>query len=132
MGVGFSPLDIFEVVERGVDMFDCVAPTRLARNGTLYTKNNPSPTRGGQGRGYRIAITNARFREDKDPIDSACDCSTCAQFSSAYIHHLFNANELLAYRLSTIHNVRFFLKLMEDIRAAIKEGKLLNLKKEWI
>ena len=132
MGVGFSPLDIFAVVERGVDMFDCVAPTRMARNGTLYTKNNPSPARGGRVRGYKLNITNARYRTDPSPIDPTCDCSTCAQFSRAYLHHLFNANELLAYRLSTIHNVRFFLKLMEDIRNAIQKDRLTELKVKWM
>ena len=124
MGVGFSPLDIFEVVERGVDMFDCVAPTRLARNGTLYVHSAVSKK-------HRLNITNAQFATDQSPIDPLCDCSTCAQFSRAYIHHLFNANELLAYRLATIHNLRLFLKLMEDIRAAIKTDRLLDFKNEW-
>lgn len=124
MGVGFSPLDIFDVVEHGIDMFDCVAPTRIARNGTLYVHRNIS-------KNHRVNITNATHRRDHGPIDPACDCSTCGNFSRAYLHHLFNANELLAYRLATIHNVRFLLKLMEDIRASIQSDTFLDLKKMW-
>lgn len=125
MGVGFSPMDLFEVVERGVDMFDCVAPTRMARNGTLFVHKNISEN-------YRVAITNAKFTEDKSPIDLECSCTTCQNYSRAYLHHLFAANELLAYRLATIHNLHFFLKLMSDMREAIKEGRFLELKKEWM
>ncbi len=124
MGLGLSPLDLFEVVERGIDMFDCVAPTRLARNGTLFVHPSVDPK-------CRIAITNAKFREDKGPIDPACSCATCQTYSCAYLHHLFAADELLAYRLATIHNVTFFLNLMKEMRDAIKEDKFLELKKEW-
>ncbi|MEK7623142.1 MAG: tRNA guanosine(34) transglycosylase Tgt [Patescibacteria group bacterium] len=122
MGLGFSPLDLFDVVERGIDMFDCVSPTRMARNGTLFIKNNKN---------FRINITNATFKEDKNPIDPTCTCSTCQNYSRAYLHHLFDANELSAYRLATIHNLHFFLSLMRDIRSAIRENRLLELKKEW-
>ncbi len=148
MGLGFTPLDLFDVVERGVDMFDCVAPTRMARNGTVYVKNNiPPPGRGRLGGGlplpkqeespafrrtkYTINITNARFRDDQSPIDPRCACSTCTTFSRAYLHHLFAAEELLAYRLATIHNLTFFLTLMKDMRQAIQEDRFLELKKEW-
>lgn len=124
MGLGLSPLDLFEVVERGIDMFDCVAPTRLARNGTLFV--HPSVDKK-----CRIAITNARFREDKGPIDPNCSCYTCQTYSCAYLHHLFAADELLAYRLATIHNVTFFLDLMKQMREAIRENRFVELKKEW-
>ncbi len=126
MGLGFSPMDLFEVVERGVDMFDCVSPTRMARNGTLFVhpktlkKNN-----------YRISITNAEFREDPTPIDPLCECFTCKNHSRAYLHHLFKSEELLAYRLATLHNLHFFLNLMKEIRAAIREDRFLELKQEW-
>lgn len=123
MGVGFSPLDLFDVVERGVDMFDCVAPTRIARNGTLFIKD--------AAKNFKINITNAQFREDKSPIDLDCSCATCTHYSRAYIHHLFSAKELLAYRLATIHNLHFFLQLMRDIRGAIREDRLNDLRREW-
>jgi len=125
MGVGFSPMDLFEVVERGIDMFDCVAPTRIARNGTLFIKS------AGVKNKFRLNITNSQFKNDKKPIDPECGCSTCKSHSRAYIHHLFDAKELLGYRLATIHNLYFFLNLMEEIRNAIKEDSFLKLKKKW-
>lgn len=131
MGVGFSPADLFEVVERGVDMFDCVAPTRMARNGSLFCH----PDRAERVEGslsYRININNAKYRDDKLPIDPECTCSTCANYTRAYLNHLFKAEELLAYRLATIHNLHFFLDLMKQMREAIKENKFLELKKEWL
>jgi len=151
MGLGFSPLDLFDAVEHGADMFDCVAPTRIARNGTLYIRplhchtpsnvaKNPisSPTIPGSPitsgmttNKYRINITNAVFCEDKDPIDSSCTCYTCTHHTRAYLHHLFNAQELLAYRLATIHNVHFFLNLMKEIREAINQNRFLELKEKW-
>ena len=146
MGVGFSPTDLFDVVERGVDMFDCVAPTRMARNGSLFIsplsggvkgglfKKRPLPTspkRGG-GNKYRINIFNAQYQDDKQPIDPECTCSTCQNYSRGYLHHLFKAEELLAYRLSTIHNLHFFLNLMKQIQKAIKNDKFINLKKNWV
>ena len=131
MGVGFSPSDLFEVVERGVDMFDCVAPTRMARNGSLFC--HPERPEGAEGSlSYRINILNAKYRDDQLPIDPTCTCSTCKNYSRAYLNHLFKAEELLAYRLATIHNLHFFLNLMRQIREAIKEDKFLELKKQWL
>jgi len=120
MGVGFAPSDLFEVVERGVDMFDCVAPTRMARNGSLFTHKG------------RININNSEFKTDKSPIDPQCTCPTCKNYTRAYLNHLFKSEELLAYRLATIHNVYFFLNLMSEIRQAIKEDRFLEIKKEWV
>jgi queuine tRNA-ribosyltransferase len=106
MGVG-SPEDLIEGVRRGVDMFDCVLPTRLARNGALFTPDG------------RVNVLNARFRALDEPLDPSCDCYTCARFSGAYLHHLFRCEELLGHRLATIHNLRFLIRLMEDVREAI-------------
>jgi queuine tRNA-ribosyltransferase len=108
MGVG-TPEDIVEAVKRGVDMFDCVMPTRNARNGSLFT------TRG------KITIKNARYKNDEKPIDEECGCYTCTRFSRAYLRHLFVAREILAYRLNTIHNLYYYSRLMEGIQKAIKE-----------
>ena len=109
MGVG-SPEDLIEAVRRGVDMFDCVLPTRLGRNGALFTADG------------RVNITNARFATLLEPLDPDCDCVTCRQFTAAYLHHLFKAEELLGYRLATIHNIRFLVRLMEGARSAIGAG----------
>ena len=109
MGVG-SPEDLVECVARGVDMFDCVLPTRIARNGALLV---------GAG---RLNIDTAPFRTLEQPIEPGCDCYTCANFSAAYLHHLFKAKEILAFRLATIHNLRFVLRLMSDMRQAIVDG----------
>lgn len=135
MGVGYSPFDLFEVIERGVDIFDCVAPTRVARNGTLYV--NPKTfasihTTSTDSRHFRLNINNAQFRNDRSPIDPICACFTCLHHTRAYLHHLFNAEELLAYRLATIHNVYFFLNLMKQIREAIKADRFLELKQSWL
>ena len=135
MGVGFAPEDLFTVVERGVDMFDCVSPTRMARNGTLFSrdaKNLPQPSFGKGGGRWRLNITNAEYKLDEKPIDSTCDCHACKNFTRAYLNHLFRAKELLAYRLATIHNLRFFLRLMEQIRESVKQNKFQELKKEWM
>jgi queuine tRNA-ribosyltransferase len=110
MGVG-APEDLVESVARGIDLFDCVLPTRLARNAALFTR---------QG---RINLRNARFERDPLPIEVDCACYTCRHFSRAYVRHLFQAGELLAYRLATIHNVHFLLQLMRDIRAAVAAGQ---------
>ena len=99
MGVG-SPEALVECVAQGVDMFDCVLPTRIARNGALFTREG------------RANINTARFRSEKRPIEDGCDCYTCETFSAAYVHHLFKAKELLAFCLATIHNLRFILRLM--------------------
>lgn len=133
MGLGYSPLDLFEVVERGVDMFDCVAPTRIARNGTLYVHPEILKERQSNSKwNDRIDITKAEFRDDLSPIDKECQCFTCKNHSRSYLHHLFKAEELLAYRLATLHNLHFFLNLMKEIREAIKEDRFLELKKRWI
>ena len=109
MGVG-SPEDIVEGVAGGCDVFDSALPTRVARNGALFT---------GQG---RRNITNAAFSQMEQPVDPDCDCYTCRTFSAAYLHHLFGREELLAYRLATIHNLSFISKLMSKIRGAILDG----------
>ncbi len=133
MGLGYSPLDLFEVVERGVDMFDCVAPTRIARNGTLYV--HPKILQGKNTNSKwndRIDITKVEFRTDTGPIDPGCACFTCKNHTRSYLHHLFKAEELLAYRLATLHNLHFFLNLMKEIRQAIKEDRFLELKKSFV
>jgi queuine tRNA-ribosyltransferase len=117
MGVG-TPLEILWAVKMGVDMFDCVLPTRNARNGTLYTS---------QG---RLNIRNSRYKADKSPCDPLCNCYTCRNFTRAYLRHLYVAKELLAYRLGTLHNVAFFMRLMERIREAIEEERFLELERE--
>jgi queuine tRNA-ribosyltransferase len=118
MGVG-SPEDLWNGVAAGVDLFDCVLPTRVARRGAVYTPNG------------RVAITAARFRELDEPIDPTCDCYTCRTFSVAYVHHLFRAEELLAYRLASIHNVRFVVRQMEAMRAAIHAGRFAAAHREF-
>ncbi len=107
MGVG-TPEDLVEGVRCGVDMFDCVMPTRNARNGTLFTSHG------------NIQIKNSRYLDDEDPIETHCSCYTCRRFSRAYLRHLFMARELLAYRLNTIHNLHYYLNLMNDMRGAIE------------
>ncbi len=109
MGVG-SPEDLVEGVRRGVDLFDCVLPTRLARNGALFTPDG------------RVNIRAARFAAQDAPLDPDCDCSTCRTFTAAYLHHLFRCEELLGYRLATVHNLRFLIRHMERMRAAILAG----------
>ena len=115
--------DIFEVVKRGIDLFDCAAPTRMARTGTLFVK---------KAQRFRIHILNARFRDDPRPIDEGCNCYTCCNYSRAYLRHLFVAKELSAIRLASIHNLYFLESLMRRIRAAIKEKRLAELRKEWL
>ena len=109
MGVG-KPEDLVEAVRRGVDMFDCVMPTRNARNGALFTATG------------RINIKNARYAEDEKPIEENCNCYTCANYSRAYLRHLFMAREILAYRLNTIHNISYYCRLMSSMRSAIKDN----------
>lgn len=118
MGVG-TPDYLFESVIRGIDMADCVLPTRIARNGTLLTS---------QG---RLVIRNAKYKEDFSPLDSECDCYACKNYSRAYVRHLFNVNEILGARLATIHNLYFLIKLMENIKKAIKEDNLLEYREEF-
>jgi queuine tRNA-ribosyltransferase len=109
MGVG-KPEDLVESVARGVDMFDCVLPTRNARNGQAFTADGP------------LTLKQARYIRDGAPLDAECECYACRGFSRAYLRHLFMAGELLAYRLLTLHNVTFFLRLAREMRAAIVEG----------
>ena len=111
MGVG-TPEDIVDAVCKGVDMFDCVMPTRNARNGWLFT------------RGGDVKIRNARHRDDTSPLDSKCGCYTCRNFTRAYLHHLQRVNEILGARLNTIHNLYYYLELMSGLRAAIEAGVL--------
>jgi len=119
MGVG-SPEDLVEGVARGIDIFDCVLPSRVARNGALFTH---------QG---RINIQNAAYAQLERPVEPDCNCYTCRTFSAAYLHHLFNAQELLAYRLATIHNLTFISRLMGDIREAIQNGSFVSFKDEFL
>jgi queuine tRNA-ribosyltransferase len=109
MGVG-SPEDLWNGVARGVDMFDCVLPTRAARNGALYTPDG------------RLNIRNASWKHEHRPIDETCDCDACTQFTAAYIHHLFRADEVLGLRLASAHNLRFLARQMEAMRDAIESG----------
>jgi tRNA-guanine transglycosylase (EC 2.4.2.29) len=110
MGVG-TPRDLVQAVARGVDLFDCVMPTRNARNGHLFTSQGV------------IKIRNARHRQDPAPLDPECDCETCTHYSRAYLHHLDRCNEILGARLNTIHNLRFYLRLMARMREAIEAGR---------
>ncbi len=109
MGVG-SPEDLWHGVRRGVDLFDCVLPTRLARNGALFTADG------------RIDIHARRYAEVHDPIETDCDCATCSRFSAAYLHHLFRAREILGLRLASVHNLRFLSRQMDLMRSAIENG----------
>jgi tRNA-guanine transglycosylase len=121
--------DIFECVEQGIDTFDCVSPTRNARRGSLFI----APLSGGSlANKFRINIKGAVYKEDPRPIDPACGCPVCRQYSRAYLRHLLMAGELSYFRLASIHNVHFMLKLMEDIRESIKNGMFLELKKQWL
>ena len=119
MGVG-SPEDLVECVSYGIDMFDCALPTRIARNGSLFTREG------------RANLRNTRFKTQMEPVDPECDCYTCRTFSAAYLHHLFKCEELLGYRLATIHNLRFILKLMEDMRSTIIKGTFLKFKNDFL
>lgn len=115
-----EPDDIFACIENGADTFDCVSPARVGRNGALYTRHG------------RVNVTRAQYKEDFTPFDAACDCYTCANFTSAYLHHLFKADELLANTLATIHNERFIVRLVDDIRASIKDGTFYELKEQFL
>ena len=119
MGVG-EPVDILEGVMRGVDMFDCVLPTRLARHGHAFRRNG------------KINLRNAKYKEDFTPIEDTCDCYACKHYTKAYIRHLIVANETLGARLLSIHNLRFLIKMTEEIRESIKKDKFLEYKDEFI
>ncbi|MGH7623567.1 MAG: tRNA guanosine(34) transglycosylase Tgt [Gemmatimonadaceae bacterium] len=119
MGVGF-PEDLVEGARRGVDLFDCVAPTRMGRTGTAFTSEG------------RLNVRNARFRTESAPLDPHCDCTTCTRFSRAYIRHLFVSDESLGMRLLSLHNVHFLLSLMRDMRSAITSGALDAWSERWL
>ena len=119
MGVG-DPLDIVEGVSRGIDMFDCVLPTRIARHGNYFSKYG------------KVNIRNAKFKEDFTPLQEGCDCYTCKNYTKAYVRHLMVAGETNGGRLLSIHNIRFLIKLTEDIREAIKNDTFEEFKKEFI
>lgn len=114
--------DIFAAVRRGIDTFDCAAPTRLARNGSVFLKGAPR---------HRINLRNARFARDDRPIDEACDCPTCQHHSRGYLRHLCRAGEVSFARLATVHNLRFVVRLMREIRRSIAEDRLDTLAEEW-
>ena len=119
MGVG-EPTDLFEGVSRGVDMFDCVLPTRLARHGHAFTLDG------------KINLKNAKYKEDFTPVDQNCDCECCKHYTKAYIRHLIISNETLGQRLLSVHNLRFLIKIMENIRISIKENNFQKYKEEFI
>ena len=118
MGVGF-PEDLVAAVARGIDVFDCVAPTRMGRNGTAFTPDGP------------LNIRNAAFRTDPEPIDAGCDCETCTTYSRGYLRHLFAAEELLGLRLLSLHNVRYLIRLAGDMRRAIESGSFASWAADW-
>ena len=119
MGVG-EPIDILEGIERGIDMFDCVLPTRIARHGNAFTKYG------------KINLRNSKYKEDFTPIEKDCDCYTCKNFTKAYIRHLLVSNEQLSGRLLSIHNIRFLIRLTEEVRDAINNDNFLEYKNEFI
>jgi queuine tRNA-ribosyltransferase len=119
MGVG-TPADIVKAVSRGIDMFDCVMPTRNARNGHLFTEAGV------------VRIRNARYRDDPRPVDEACECYTCRNYSRAYLSHLDRCGEMLGSRLNTTHNLHYYLTLMSRIRAALEEGRFNQFARDWL
>ena len=119
MGVG-EPIDIIEGVIRGVDIFDCVLPTRIARHGQAFTRYG------------KINLNNAKYKEDFTPIEDSCDCYLCKHYTKAYVRHLLNAKEMLGGRLLSIHNIRFLIRLTEELREAIKEDRVLEYKEEFL
>jgi len=127
LGIGVVE-DIFSSVERGVDLFDCVSPTRIARSGFSHI----SPTLGTKKNKFRIKISSINYRSDKKPLDPNCKCKVCKNYSRAYINHLFKTNELLGYNLISYHNLFFILDLMRKIRTSIEEGSFPELRKKWL
>jgi queuine tRNA-ribosyltransferase len=119
LGIG-EPIDLFGAVEAGCDLFDCIAPTRMGRHGTLHTKNG------------RLNIVNAKFRDDFTPIDEGCDCYTCTHHTRAYLAHLFRANEMLAATLASIHNLHFILRMVERMRETILDGTFMQYKESFL
>ncbi len=126
LGVGEVD-DIFLAVEKGIDTMDCVMPTRLGRMGWILTKNPKL-----KNKNFRYDITKSEFARGREAPDSGCECYLCQNFSKAYLHHLFRAHELLAYRLATYHNLFFMEQLFAKIREAIRKGEFLKLKKQWL
>jgi queuine tRNA-ribosyltransferase len=119
MGVGF-PEDLIEGVLRGIDLFDCVAPTRMGRNGAAFTRDG------------RLNIKRAEFRTDPRPLDDSCDCAACRRFSRGYLRHLFVSDEMLGLRLLSLHNVHFLVRLMRDARDAIRGGTIGAWSRDWL
>ena len=119
MGVG-KPEDILDAVALGIDMFDCVMPTRNARNATAFTRRG------------RLNLRNARLREDLGPLDPTCDCYTCRTFTRSYVRHMFNVKEILASVLASIHNLRFYLRMMEEVREAIAAGRFADYRRDFL
>ena len=120
LGMGQEPIDLFVGAENGCDTFDCVAPTRMARNGTLYTSNG------------RINLNNAKFKPDQSPIDPKCTCPTCQNYSRAYLHHLIKVSEITGKTLASIHNEHFVIHLTDQIRESIKDGTFATFKNEFL
>ena len=118
MGVG-KPQDILESIIRGVDLFDCVLPTRNARNANLFTSTGT------------LNIRNAKYREDQSPVDSDCGCALCRNYSRAYLRHLFQEREIFGFTLATIHNLNFYFRLISDIKCAIRENRLNSMVKQY-
>lgn len=119
MGVG-DPIDIIEGVIRGVDVFDCVSPTRLARHGNALTMNG------------KVNIKNSKFKRDFTPLENECDCYACKHYTKAYIHHLIKCDEVFGARLLSVHNIRFLIRITEDLREAIKNDSILEYREKFI
>ena len=119
MGVGV-PEDIINAVELGIDMFDCVVPTRYGRSGTAFTSEG------------KLTIRNSPYIEDFSPLDKKCSCYACKNFSRSYLRHLFNTDEMLGLRLVSLHNIHFYLELMRNIREAIRQDRFIEFKKEFL
>jgi len=119
MGVGF-PGDLIEAISRGVDLFDCVAPTRMGRNGAAFTRDG------------RLNIKRTEFRTDPRPLDPECNCASCSRFSRAYIRHLFVSDEIFGLRLLSLHNVHFLLSLTRAARQSIQTGDLEQWSRDWL
>ena len=119
MGVG-TPEDLLDGIAAGIDMFDCVMPTRNARNGWLFTRFGD------------VKLRNSRYRADSAPLDETCTCPTCRTFSRSYLHHLQRVNEILGARLNTVHNLHFYLDLMRQARAAIADGRFAAFREGFL
>lgn len=119
MGVG-TPLDFLDSIEQGADMFDCVNPTRYGRNGAAFTREG------------MVVVRNGKYRDDVGPLDKSCDCYSCKSFSRAYLRHLLNTEEVLGLQLVSLHNVHFFVQLMEEVRESIRQSRFLEFKKNFV